>query len=245
MTAIRSLLFNGFFFGSMVLVLLWMRIWLPLPRRIMQGTARAWTRWNRLALRWIVGLHLEVRGLERVPPGPVILASKHQSAWDTIVFFLFFDDVRYVVKRELLSIPLWGWYAWKCGSIAVDRSGGTAVLRKLVRETKSALADGAKVVIFPEGTRSAPGTHRPYLPGVASLYRATDVPVVPVALNSGVFWGRRSFTKRPGTMVIEFLPPTPKGLDRKAFLAELERRIETVSDGLVPASYRSRPAPSE
>jgi 1-acyl-sn-glycerol-3-phosphate acyltransferase len=135
----------------------------------------------------------------------------------------------FVLKRELLSIPLFGWYLRKVGMIAVDRAAGASALRNMARQASEAFAEGRSILIFPEGTRVPPGESRPYHPGVAALYTQLKVPVVPVALNSGLFWGRRSFVKRPGTVTVQFLPPIPPGLDRKAFMRELESRIEAAA----------------
>jgi 1-acyl-sn-glycerol-3-phosphate acyltransferase len=245
---VRSLLFNLLAAGATLLTLLGLWILLPLPRSAMQRVVRVWARVVWFLLRAVVGLGFEVRGLDKVPRGAAVLAAKHQSAWDTAVFFLLFDDPRYVLKRELLSIPLWGWYARKCGCIPVDRAGGAAALKAMAAGCDRALAEGAKLVIFPEGTRTAPGERRAYLPGVAALYLAGRAPVVPVAVNSGLFWGRRSFTKWPGVVTLEFLPEMPTGLDRKAFTAELERRIEAASQSLLEEArarfpYLPKPAP--
>lgn len=233
MIFVRSALFNVFLFGSLVVFLLGAVLLLPLPPRLMVRAMTGWTYVARWGLKIIVGLDHEVRGLETLPDGPVILASKHQSAWDTMAFMWMVPYPVYVVKKELLSVPLWGRCARKCGHIPVDRDGGAGALKKMVRDSLAALAAGRSVVIFPEGTRVTPGDKRPHHPGIAALYNRAAVPVVPVALNSGVFWGRRSFHKRSGTIVIEFLPAIPPGLDRAAFSDELQRRIETASDRLV------------
>ena len=122
--------------------------------------------------------------------------------------------------------------------IRIDRAGGARALRGLIEGGRAALDRGAPIAIFPEGTRVAPGEHRPYHPGVAALYRHLDCTVVPVALNSGVFWGRRSFVKRPGRIVVEFLPPIAPGLERKDFMTELERRLEPATERLVAEARR-------
>ena len=147
-----------------------------------------------------------------------------------------------VMKKELFKIPLYGWAARHAGMIGVDRRGGAGALKHMIRSAKSALKGGRSVVIFPQGTRTAPGTRRPYQVGVAALYRGLDRPVVPVAVNSGLFWGRRAFLKHPGTILIEVLPAIPTGLDRDAFMAELERQIETATDRLVAESRSRTPA---
>ena len=232
MTVIRSLLFNAFFFAWTAAFLFSMWVFLPLPQTVMENAVRRWGKGKRLALKVLIGLTHEVRGRENIPDCPAIYASKHQSAWDISIFYGVLQDPVYVLKKELMSIPFWGWYARKCKAIVVDRAGGGAALKALVRTTRATLEAGREVVIFPEGTRTAPGQRNPYFPGVAALYRQCSVPVVPVAVNSGLFWGRRGFVKRPGVITIEFLPPIPAGLDRRAFMAELEERIETASERL-------------
>ncbi len=141
-------------------------------------------------------------------------------------------DAAYVLKRQLLWIPIYGWYLRKLDNLSVDRAGGASALRVMVEAGKRIIAQGRSIVIFPEGTRTVPGERRPYHPGIAALYTQLDVPVVPVALNSGLFWGRRAFLKRPGRIVLEFLPSIAPGLPRKVFMRELESRIETASERL-------------
>src|SRR5262249_4612223 len=158
-----------------------------------------------------------------------VIAPKHQSAWDTIVFFAICDDAIYVLKQELMHIPFYGWNARKLGMIGLDRSGAGAALRGLIRQAQATIAAGRQLAIFPQGTRVPPGAAAPYQPGIAALYTQVEAPVIPVALNSGLFWGRRRFVKRPGTIVLEILPAIPPGLDRKAFTAQLEHAIETAS----------------
>ena len=172
---------------------------------------------------------------------PVIIASKHQSAWDTIVYFVLFDDPAYVLKRELLAIPIIGWYLRRTGMIAIDRKGGAGALRRMVAEARAAADAKRPIVIFPEGTRTAPGAKRAYHPGVAALYGKLGLPVVPVALNSGLFWPRRGFVKRPGRIVLEFLPPIAPGMELEVFATALNEAIETASTELLG---HSRPEPS-
>lgn len=229
---LRSLAFNLFFFGFTIAMLFTMWVFLVVPRRATQWIVGVWTRGVWCGLRHIVGLGYEVRGREHVPQGAVILASKHQSAWDTAAFYMLFADPCYVLKSELLAIPVWGWYARKSGMIGVDRRGGPRALRKMVSDCMAVLDAGRALIIFPEGTRTRPGQRRPYQPGIAALYLQAKAPVVPVAVNSGAFWGRRSFIKRPGTVVLEFLPPIGPGLSRDAFMAALEASIEGASDRL-------------
>ena len=228
-TVFRSLLFNAaFFLWTAVLCV----VCLPLLAAPQSVALRAGTWWSK-GIVWLLGvvagLRFEVRGREHIPVKPAIVASKHQSAWDTCIFFLLLHGPTLVTKKELFLIPFYGWLAWRAGMIGVDRKGRAGALKSMVRRAREALKAGRSVVIFPQGTRIAPGAHRPYLPGVAALYGDLQVPVVPVAVNSGLFWGRRAFVKRSGTILLQFLPAIPPGLARKDFMAELERRIETAT----------------
>lgn len=235
----RSVLFNVFFMVLHAALVVGMVALLPFPRRWMQATVRLWTDVLRVGLKLIVGLDLEVRGRDNLPQGACVIASKHQSALDTFVFYLLLNDPNYVMKKELMRIPVWGWHARKCGAISIDRDGGAGALKQMLRDTEDRMARARQVILFPEGTRTAPGTRHPYNPGIAAVYTRIKAPVVPVALNSGLFWGRRSFNKKPGVITVEFLPPMPPGLDRAQFMSELENRIETATDKLV-AEARER-----
>lgn len=229
---LRALLFNVFFITwTAVLTVLYLAF-LPFPWRFLSSAVAWWAGTVLFVLRHLVGLDYVVRGRENLPAGPAIVAAKHQSAWDTVVISVLMDHPAVVLKRELFWIPVWGWLARRCGMIAVDRAAGASALKRMMAAARARAADGRKIVIFPQGTRTAPGTHRAYLPGVAALYGQLGLPVVPMALNSGVFWGRRAFLKRPGVITVEFLPPIAPGLKRAEFMAELERRIETASDRL-------------
>ena len=238
MRFLRSLLFNVLFFawtaGASIVCL----PALILPRSVVVRLHRLWARGVLWLLRWTVGLRYQVRGLENLPSQPALFAFKHQSAWETIVFALLVPDFAAVLKRELLMIPFFGWYVWKLGMIPIDRGAAGKALRRMVRRARERLAEGRPVMVAPEGTRTAPGQHRPYLPGVAALYSQLAVPVVPVALNSGLFWGRRAFVKHPGVITVAFLEPIAPGLDRRVFLAELQRRIETASERLAREAAR-------
>jgi 1-acyl-sn-glycerol-3-phosphate acyltransferase len=229
MTFLRSLLFNVLFFGWGAICLLLALLLCAVHRQAIMWMARRWASGMVDLLKVIIALRYEVRGDRRLLEGPAIVASKHQSAWDTLIFYLLTRDPSYVMKRELGMIPVYGWIARRQRMIAVDRKGGAAAMRRLLRAATREIGEGRQIVIFPQGTRAAPGEHRPYQPGVAALYAHLGREVVPVALNSGLFWGRRSFFKRPGTIVVEILPPIPPGLPRDKFMAELEFRIETAN----------------
>jgi 1-acyl-sn-glycerol-3-phosphate acyltransferase len=229
---LRSILFN-------ILYAIWTAGMHILCIPILLGPGK----WSRVAggvwidvdlwlLRHLVGLDYRILGAENIPTGPAIFASKHQSAWETLFLSRYLNYPAFVLKRELLSIPLFGWYLRKVGMIAVDRAAGASALRNMARQAGETFAKNRSILIFPEGTRVPPGESRPYHPGVAALYTQLKVPVVPVALNSGLFWGRKSFVKRPGIVTVQFLPPIPPGLDRKAFMRELESRIEATAMAL-------------
>ncbi len=229
----RSLAFNAAFWlwtGAMLLALVPL---LLAPPEVMMRGVRLWMAGVQALLRRLVGLGYEVRGLEHVPAGPAIIAAKHQSAWETTAFNLIVPDLVIALKRELLQIPLYGRFARRTGMIGIDRGHGLRALKGLLREAEARAARGKRILIFPEGTRVPPGRRVRYLPGVAALYAHLRLPVVPVALNSGLFWGRRGFLKRPGTILVEFLPPIPPGLDRGTFTALLTERLEATTERLI------------
>jgi len=239
---LRSLVFNVFFLAGTGLVLL---ISMPVLLTTTQGALRYVAWWSRMQsrmLRWIIDLDFDVRGAEHMRPNGVIYACKHQSAWETFFFFLMFPNPAYVMKKELMNIPIWGLYARKCRAISVDREGGASVLKSLIRDTQDRLAAGRPVIIFPEGTRTQPGQRVDYNPGIAAMYSQCGVPVIPVALNSGLFWGRRSYLKFPGTITAEFQPPIPPGLKRRDFMAALEDGIETASRRIAVEAAERFPA---
>ena len=223
---LRALLFNIAFFGSTALLGI---LGLPLllaPRRLVMAFGRFWARCVLWLARNIVGLDGEIRGLEHVPQGACLIAMKHQSAWDTLILPVVLGDPAVVIKRELLWVPFYGWYASRAGSIAIDRGGGAGALRRMLGAARRAAAQTRPIVIFPEGTRTAPGQTLTYQPGVAALYQALSLPLVPAAVNSGLYWGRRAFVKRSGRIVLSFLEPIPPGLPRREVMRELETRIE-------------------
>jgi 1-acyl-sn-glycerol-3-phosphate acyltransferase len=222
----RSGLFNlAFYLWALVMNVIYVPALAGHRLLIVHGQA-LWARGILKLMAWIAGMKVEVRGLEHLPKGGVLVASKHQSAFDTFVYHALLEDPAFVLKKELLAIPIYGWYCRKTEMIPVDRAGGTKALKSMMNAAKKAITDGRPVLIFPEGTRSSPGTEPDYQPGIAGLYKTLNVPVVPVALNSGLFWPRRSFLRRPGTIVVEFLEPIPAGLKRPEFMARLRDSIE-------------------
>ena len=237
MLALRSLLFNAAFYGWTFVCcfgLLWM---LLLPRKGMVAVVRWYLRTLAWLERAIVGIRYEVRGLEHLPAsGPYLVGAKHQSMWETMKLHLILGDPAIVLKRELLFLPIWGWYAAKAHMIPVNRGKRGAAIASLVAGAKRVKAEGRPTVIFPQGTRTGVGEYRPYKIGIAILYEELGVPLVPMALNSGLYWPRRRFLRRPGTIVVEFLPAIPPGLPKEEALARLEAVLEDATDRLVTAA---------
>lgn len=231
---LRSVAFNAAFYLATTLIALG---GLPafVSRRAVKRLARFWGRTTLWLLRVIGGVEVEFRGLENRPPGPVLVAAKHQSALETLALLTVLPDFAYILKRELLWIPLIGWYLARSGMVAIDRSKGAQAMAVMNEAAARAIRDGRQLIIFPEGTRRPPEAAPAYKLGISHLYVALGVPCMPVALNTGLYWPRRSVMRRPGTAVIEFLAPIPPGLERAAFLAVVQERIETASQALLAA----------
>jgi 1-acyl-sn-glycerol-3-phosphate acyltransferase len=226
MALLRSTLFAlAFYAGSVVYVLAGV-VLIPLGRRPVRAVATGWARFHRLCSRWILGIRTRVEG--EIPPGAMLFASKHQSMFETTDLVVILDTPRIVMKEELAAIPLWGLLTRRYGMIVVDRAGGAAALRQMVREGEEARAEGRPVVIFPEGTRVAPGERPPLQSGFAGLYRALGLPVVPVALDSGRVYPPRTFVKRAGIVTMRFGEPIPPGLKR----GEIEARVHAAINAL-------------
>jgi 1-acyl-sn-glycerol-3-phosphate acyltransferase len=237
--ALRALLFNLFLWTwTAVLSLAVLPAFPFLSPAAMRRVARGWERGIAAALRLLVGLTYEVRGRDRLPSGPAIIASKHQSAWETLMFHVLVPELAVGLKEELTRVPVFGWYLMRAGNIRIDRGAAARAIRSLVEGARRATGQGLSVLIFPEGTRRAPGAPPDYKPGVVALYNGLGLPVVPVALNSGLFWRRRGFMKHPGRVVVEFLDPIPPGLERRAVMRQLERSIETATARLLQEARR-------
>ena len=237
----RSLLFNILFYVTTTLFVVLGSPLFFAPRRFAMAALAVHGRFELWLLKVVCGIKLEVRGREKLPQGACLVAAKHQSAWETFGLIPLFRDPAVLMKRELFWIPFHGWFSHKFGMIPVDRDKGPAALRRMVREAKSRVAQGREIIIFPEGTRRAPGAPPDYKTGVILLYEMLDIPCVPLALNSGAFWPRRSLSLRPGTIVVEFLDPIPPGLSKAEFLDRLSRSIETASARLLGEAKRKEP----
>ncbi|PTM40830.1 lysophospholipid acyltransferase family protein [Bosea sp. 124] len=235
MLILRSLVFNILFYVNLALWLVFGAFpALLLPRRALLAVTVAWATTALWLMRVVAGTDYEIRGRENIPPGGLIVAAKHQSFWETFVMMMLFKDPIFILKRELIWIPFFGWCLHKFRMIPVDRGGKARALAQVTRRAKTELRDnGRQLLIFPEGTRRAPGAPPAYKFGVAHLYAELGLPCLPVALNSGLYWPRRKFLRRPGTIRLEILPPIPAGLDKAAFQKLLQERIETESDRLL------------
>jgi 1-acyl-sn-glycerol-3-phosphate acyltransferase len=236
----RSLAFSALFYGNVIVHTVVALPALALPHRIHLACIRSYARTSLWLLRVICGTTVEWRGRDKLPQGACIVACKHQSAWETFALYDLLDDPTYILKRELMWIPLFGWHMRKAGLIAIDRSAGLAALSRMTARARRELGRGRQVVIFPEGTRRPPRAEPSYRPGVAYLYGKAGVACVPLALNSGLFWPRRSLLRFPGTVVVEVLDPIAPGLDSRAFLIRLENVLEEASTRLIQESKSPR-----
>jgi 1-acyl-sn-glycerol-3-phosphate acyltransferase len=232
---LRSVVYNIVFYLNLVF---WVVVGLPtyvMPRWGILWVASTWGRTSIWLMEVICNVRVEYRGRDKIPQGPLIVASKHQSAWETLALLQFFDQPFYILKRELTWLPFFGWYLLKAGMIGVNRESGGRSMIGVIRRAGQQIRQGRQFLIFPEGTRRAPGAPPDYKNGVSLIYDDAGVPCLPVALNSGLFWPRRSFLRYPGTLVLEFLDPIPPGLKRKEFTGRLSQAIEEASDRLVQA----------
>lgn len=232
MIILRSLLFQIAFYTSNIVMCIGM-FWLPLAsQRVAIFTMERYMLFFGWLERTVVGLRYEITGREHLPTtGCYIAAIKHQSTWETYKLHEWFKDPATIMKAELRHIPLWGWYAVKMRSIFVER-GKTGALKSLLAGGRAAKAVGRPIVIFPQGTRVPYGVSKPYKRGVIELYSALDVPIVPIALNSGKFWPRQAIIVRPGVIQVRILPPIPPGLDGAQVLSRLQDMIESESNKL-------------
>lgn len=219
-------------------LIVWMTaglIVLILPRPFAMGLARNWGLYFVWLCRVVGGIRVEFRGRDNIPPGPLLVASKHQSLWETFMLLGIFDDPCFIMKRELAFIPLFGWFIYKMRNVPINRKDGARALIKLTRAANQEIhADGGRqILVFPEGTRRPPGAPPVYKYGIAKLYEGLNVPCLPIGLNSGMFWPRNSFQMKPGTIIVDILPPIEPGLDRNEFFQRVQDQIETSSNRLM------------
>lgn len=234
MIFLRSLIYQVLFYALLVF---WILVAIPtflFPPRVFMAVAKAWGISSIWLMRVVCNTKFEVRGLDKIPAGPLVVASKHQSMWETFALLQFFEWPLFIYKKELGRIPFFGWYLIKSKMIEVDRKGGVRALLDMAKRAKAEMQrHNRQLIIFPEGTRRPVGAPPDYKSGVAQIYTLCGAPCLPVALNSGLFWPRRTFLRYPGTLVVEFLEPVPPGLQRNEFLAAISERIETATDRLV------------
>lgn len=245
----RSLVFIGQMYLAMAFFALVFLPWALVDRRGAFAGIRTWCRWVRWTAGWMVGLRSEVRG--PVPEGEVLVAAKHQSFFDIIILCSVLPRPKFVMKRELRRAPILGWYATRIGCVPVDRGKRGQAIREMVAAVAAGRQEPGQLIIYPQGTRVAPGAHLPYKVGSGVLYQELGGACVPVACNVGVFWARHSLYRHPGVAVVEFLPPLPAGLPLRGFMEQLETGIEEASNRLmaeagfsVPAQDAERRAPA-
>jgi 1-acyl-sn-glycerol-3-phosphate acyltransferase len=230
---IRSIAFNVLFYLN---TLIWLAVAVPtalMPYRAVIWVAKTWGRVNLVLLRVVAGIGCEVRGVEKIPKGPLIVASKHQSTWETFALLPLFDSPLFIVKRELMWIPIFGWLMRKGRMVPVDRGAGAQALASMIEGARIELGRDRQLIIFPEGTRRPAGAEARYKFGVAHLYAVEGVPCLPIALNSGLFWPRRSIRRLPGVVLVDILDPIAPGLDKEVFFERLKTELETATARLV------------
>jgi 1-acyl-sn-glycerol-3-phosphate acyltransferase len=229
--AFRSLVFNFLFYAvTLIEMIVFTPFYFLAPRKRAWFVPRFWAKTHLWLMKIIIGTDHVVLGKENLPEGSYILAPKHQSAWDTFAFLPWWPDPVYILKRELMWVPIFGWYIAKMDMIPIDRGNRMQAIASVNRGARRAVDHGRQIVIYPEGTRRSPGSEPAYKMGIVNLYEALNVPVVPIAHNAGLYWRRRSFMRYPGTIKVEILEPIQPGLGREAFRKELAHRIESACD---------------
>ncbi|TWG90383.1 1-acyl-sn-glycerol-3-phosphate acyltransferase [Mesorhizobium sp. J18] len=240
MIALRSLAFNFVFYLNLVIqMILWTPYYFLAPRKKAWIVPKFWARSSLWLQEVLAGTKTEITGLENLPDGPCIIAPKHQSFWDTIAFLPDIPDALYILKRELMWIPVFGWYVAKMRMIPIDRGSRSKALRQAVREARIRMAENRQLIIYPEGTRRPPGAEPSYKYGIVELYNQLNIPVVPVAHVAGLYWPRRRFMRYPGTIHARFLPPIEPGLPKEVFQKRLIQETEAACDQLLVEAARS------
>jgi 1-acyl-sn-glycerol-3-phosphate acyltransferase len=237
---LRSLVFNVLFYAVFVVLAILALPTLLMPLRALMTIARWWAKATLFLMRVICNIKVEFRGVEKIPNGPLVVVAKHQSFWETIALPPFFDHPIFILKRQLMYIPVFGQFLVKYGMISIDRTAGVKALLDMTRRARAAVRSGRQLVIFPEGTRRPPGAPPDYKTGFAQIYSACGVPCLPIALNSGLFWPRRTFMRYPGTLVVEFLDPLPPGLPKDEFIPHIRDTIEEATTRIVEAGRREQ-----
>jgi 1-acyl-sn-glycerol-3-phosphate acyltransferase len=230
---VRSIAFNALFYLNTFIYLVAALPTFFMPYRAIIAVAKSWGRTNLVLLRVVAGIDCEVRGRKKIPKGPIIVASKHQSAWETFALLPLLENPVFILKHELQWIPIFGWLTIKGRMVPVRRGGGSQTLADMVERARIELADNRQLIIFPEGTRRPAGAEPRYKVGVMHLYAAEGVPCVPIALNSGLFWPRRSLRRVPGKVIAEILDPILPGLGKEEFFERLQNDIETATARLI------------
>ena len=245
MLVTRSLAFNVAFYANLIAqMIVWTPFYFLAPRHLAWFVPKFWARSSLKLQEWIAGTQSRIEGVENLPQGPFILAPKHQSFWDTISFFPYLKDPVYILKRELMWIPLFGWYVGKMRMIPIHRGSRSKALKEALKIARMRMADNRQLIIYPEGTRRAPGAEPAYKWGIVEIYAALGVPVVPVAHVAGLYWPRRRFLRYPGTLRARFLPPIEPGLGKEEFMARLIGETEAACDELLVEAARSANPPA-
>ena len=240
MLALRSLAFNAAFYLSLIVqMLLWTPFYFLAPRHLAWFVPRFWARSSLKLQHWLAGTQSRIEGMENLPEGPFILAPKHQSFWDTIAFFPYLSDPVYILKRELMWIPFFGWYVGKMRMIPINRGSRSKALKQALDVAQLRMAENRQLIIYPEGTRRSPGAEPAYKWGIAEIYATLGVPVVPVAHVAGLYWPRRKFMRYPGVIHARFLPAIEAGLDKEMFMERLVGETEAACDALLIEAARS------
>ena len=241
MILFRSFLFiAAFYLATLFQMIFWTPVFFFLPRKFAWHIPRLWAKSLLVLQHWLIGARYEFRGLGNIPRDRhFIVAAKHQSSWETYTGLLFLDDPSFILKHQLMYVPLFGWYAAKMKMVPVHRGRGALALTDMAMKARQQYREDRRIVIYPEGTRMAAGAPPRYKYGITHLYHELDATVLPVAVNSGVYWPRKSLMIYPGTIIMEFLPPIEPGLGKEAFARELENRIETATARLIAEAAAS------
>jgi len=243
MLQLRSLAFNIVFYASLIVqMIVWAPFYFLAPRLKAWFVPKFWARSSLWLQDKMTGTRRQITGLENIPAGSFILAPKHQSFWDVLAFFPFIDDPLFILKRELQWIPFFGWYVLKMRMVGVHRGNRSKALKDVVAGTKAEMARNPRqLIVYPEGTRRAPGSEPKYKWGIVELYHQLQLPVVPVAHQAGLFWPRRKFLRYPGTIRARFLPPIEPGLDKEEFMRRLVEATESACDEILVETVKAEP----